>query len=236
MDGFILIDKPAGMSSFGVVARVRRLISQELGHKVKVGHTGTLDPAASGLMIIVVGKYCKKAALFSKLDKTYEAELTLGAVSSTGDSEGEITTQSGKRPSKEEVKRILNGFHGEIMQTPPAYSAIKVDGQRAYKLARAGKEVALEPRKIVIQSIENVDYEYPRLRLVTTVSSGTYIRSLAEDIGLHLGVGAYLSKLKRTSINGFLLSDAAGLDGLTINVIQAGLKQGLPSPRQSATI
>lgn len=224
MDGFLLVDKPAGISSFGVVARVRRVLSETAGHKLKVGHTGTLDPAATGLMIIVIGKYCKRASEFSKLDKTYRVELTLGTTSLTGDIEGELTQKSTQRPELEEIKTALNKFVGVIQQTPPIYSAIKVNGQRAYKLARAGKELKLEPRQVTIHSIENIEYNYPKLSFITEVSSGTYIRSLAEDIGQELGTGAYMSALKRTKIAHYDLADALELEGLSAEVIQTYLQ------------
>ena len=200
-DGIILIDKPAGMSSFGVVARIRRQLSQHYGHKMKVGHTGTLDPFATGLMILVVGKECKNAQQYSKLDKMYEATIVLGKTSSTGDPEGEITTVSNKKVVQSDIEKILGQFTGEITQTPPAFSAIKVDGQRAYKLARAGKKVEIPARNVTIYSLQLLSYEYPILKIRTKVSSGTYIRTLAQDIGEALGVGAYCSELRRTSID-----------------------------------
>ena len=130
-DGVILIDKPAGMTSFGVVARVRRVLSRQNGKKMKVGHTGTLDPFATGLMILVIGKECKNAGNYSKMDKVYEATIRLGRTSTTGDIEGEITDVSDKIPTVDEVKTALTKFTGEITQRPPIYSAIKIDGQRA---------------------------------------------------------------------------------------------------------
>lgn len=199
-DGILLIDKPANMTSFGVVARVRRRLSQEVGKKVKVGHTGTLDPFATGLMILVVGKACKRAGEFSKLDKVYEATITLGKESTTGDPEGEITDVSAKVPTREGVEKILGQFTGEIQQIPPIFSAIKIDGQRAYKLARDGQEIEMPIRTITIHSLELVDYAYPELKIRTHVSSGTYIRTLAKDIGDALGTGAYCSELRRTKI------------------------------------
>jgi tRNA pseudouridine55 synthase len=216
-NGIILIDKPAGMTSFGVVARVRRVLSERAGKKVKVGHTGTLDPFATGLMILVTGTECKKAGEYSKLDKIYEATIRLGQTSTTGDPEGEITDVSGKQPTKEEVERVLASFVGEIQQQPPIYSAIKVDGQRAYKLARAGKEVEIPLRTITIHSLEVVDYSYPELKIRTHVSSGTYIRTLAQDIGVKLGTGAYCTDLRRTSINTWDVSEATVLSGLGID-------------------
>src|SRR6266404_2464586 len=178
MDGILLVDKPAGWTSFDVVAKVRSMIKAETGQKMKTGHTGTLDPMATGLLVLVLGKYTKRAAEFSKLDKTYEAELTLGKTSSTGDAEGEIVQKSTHWPGLEEIQAVLNKFVGEISQIPPQYSAIKVDGQRAYKAARAGKTVVIEPRQVKIYSINDVKYEYPILRFTTEVSSGTYIRTL----------------------------------------------------------
>ena len=208
-DGIILIDKPAGMSSFGVVARVRRQLSQHYGRKMKVGHTGTLDPFATGLMILVVGKECKNAQKYSKLDKTYEATIVLGKASSTGDPEGEIVTVSNKKVIQADIEKILKQFTGEITQTPPAFSAIKVDGQRAYKLARAGKKVEIPPRNVTIYSLQLLSYEYPALKIRTIVSSGTYIRTLAQDIGETLSVGGYCSELRRISIDKYSIEEAS---------------------------
>lgn len=176
--------------------------------KVRVGHTGTLDPLATGLMIIVVGSYCKRAQEFSKLDKTYEVTMKLGQTSTTGDEEGEKTIGPGKKPTKEHLQDVLQSFVGESMQTPPVYSAIKVNGQRAYKLARSGKEVILEPRKINIYNIGLTDYAYPNAKFTVSVSSGTYIRSLVEDIGKKLKTGAYMSALRRTIVGEYGLSSA----------------------------
>lgn len=224
MDGYLLINKPAGISSFGVVSQVRRLISQATGKKTKVGHTGTLDPAATGLLILVIGSYCKRADEFSRLDKTYWAEITLGAVSTTGDSEGEIVLKNSRKPGRDEITTALNKFIGVINQVPPAFSAIKVDGNRAYKLARKGQEVILQPRAVTIFDIRNIIYSYPQLSFTVRVSSGTYIRSLAVDIGEELGTGAYLSALERTQIADFKLKDAVLLDGLELKDIKTNLK------------
>ena len=207
-EGMWLVHKPVDISSFGVVARVRRLTGIR-----KVGHAGTLDPQAEGLMIILVGKaYTRQADSFLKLDKVYEVEATLGQTSTTGDREGELTTVSDAQPTLASVKGLLSEFEGEIMQTPPIYSAIKVGGQRAYRLARAGKEVTLEPRKVTTYKIELMSYSYPKLVFRAHVSSGTYIRSLVEDIGSSLGTGAYMSALTRTAIGTYKLADATDLD------------------------
>jgi tRNA pseudouridine55 synthase len=208
MDGILLVDKPAGWTSFDVVAKVRGLLSKEAGRKVKVGHSGTLDPFAAGLLILLIGKYTKQSDQFLKLDKTYSATLILGRTSTTADPEGEITSVNDNEPSQEEVISTLNTFIGQISQTPPIYSAIKIDGQRAYKLARAGQKPVIEPRNVTIYGIRLIEYAYPELKIEAKVSSGTYIRSLAVDIGESLGVGAYLSELKRTNIAQFDLDKA----------------------------
>ena len=211
MDEVILIDKPQGMTSFGVVARLRRVLSNQAGKKVKVGHTGTLDPFATGLMIIVTGKKCREAETFTKLDKWYEAEISLGKNSSTGDPEGEITELSDYEPSLEEVRRVISQFVGKIEQTPPIFSAIKINGERAYKLAREGKQVEIPKRVIEIYSLELLAYEYPKLKIRTHVSSGTYIRTLAVDIGEKLGTGAYCKNLRRMKIADYSIDAAKTL-------------------------
>ena len=211
-DSVLLIDKPSGMTSFGVVARVRRKLSQQLGKKAKVGHTGTLDPFATGLMIIVTGKECRNAGTYSKLDKVYEATIRLGQTSSTGDPEGEITDVSDIQPTLDEVNEALSQFIGEIQQTPPIYSAIKINGERAYKLARKGETVEMPVRTVTIYNLELVEYTYPDIKIRVHVSSGTYIRTLAEDIGRVLGTGAYCTQLRRTKIADFSIDDSAQLD------------------------
>lgn len=211
-DQVLLIDKPAGITSFGVVARVRRQLSQQAGHKVKVGHTGTLDPFATGLMIIVTGKECRNAGNYSKLDKVYEATVRLGQASTTGDPEGEITDISDHRPSREEIEAVLESFTGEIQQRPPMYSAIKINGQRAYNLARKGKEVEMPERTVTIYNLELIEYTYPDLQIRTHVSSGTYIRTLAEDIGAALGTGAYCAQLRRTKVADYDVTNATPMN------------------------
>ncbi len=224
MDGLLLIDKPHGWTSFDVVAKVRGILRQavrdEYGAmskssttqssklntplaKVKVGHTGTLDPLATGLLVLTIGSYCKRAQEFSKLDKTYEVTMRLGLTSTTGDDEGVKQAVSDKQPVESEVASAVQRFIGEIMQVPPIYSAIKVGGQRAYKLARAGKEVVLDPRKVIIYQISDISYTYPEVRFTAQVSSGTYVRSLVEDIGKVLETGAYMTALRRRSVGDF---------------------------------
>ena len=208
----ILIDKPAGLSSFGVVARVRRRLSMEAGKKVKVGHTGTLDPFATGLLILLANKATKLSNQFLKLDKWYEAAICLGKTSTTGDPEGEIIEQNTEKvPTLEEVKAVVNQFVGQITQTFPAFSAVKINGQRSYQLARRGEAVSMPTRQIEIYVIEILSYNYPELIIRTHVSSGTYIRTLGEDIGKALGVGAYLTALRRTQIGDYQIKNAVKL-------------------------
>ena len=216
-DRVFLIDKPAGISSFGVVAKVRGYLRNECGHKVKVGHTGTLDPFATGLLILLSGKMTKKSNEFLKFDKEYVAELKLGFKSSTGDSEGEIEIVDNRVPDIKEIESVLRLFIGDIEQIPPKYSAIKINGQRAYKLARKGVDFEVPMRKIRIYNIEVLEYEYPRLAIRCRVSSGTYIRTLAEDIGLKLGVGAYLTALRRTKIGEYSVDKACTLKDFVLH-------------------
>lgn len=208
----ILIDKPAGLSSFGVVARVRRRLSMEAGKKVKVGHTGTLDPFATGLLILLANKATKLSNQFLKLDKWYEATICLGKTSTTGDPEGEITDQHVEViPTFEEVKTVVSKFVGKIMQTVPVFSAVKINGQRAYQLARRGEAVSMPTRQIEIYAIEILSYNFPELVIRAHVSSGTYIRTLGEDIGKALGVGAYLTALRRTQVGEYQIKNAVKL-------------------------
>lgn len=234
MNGILLIDKPSGWTSFDVVAKVRGIVKKETGlKKPKVGHTGTLDPLATGLLVLLIGDYTKKATELSKLDKTYEVTMWLGKTSTTGDEEGEKTAVSDRVPIYEEIEDALKQFTGEIEQVPPAFSAVKINGQRAYKLARQGKEVKLEPRKITVYEIKpghkldnksaqgrTLDrgwYEYPEVKFTSSVSSGTYIRSLVEDIGKELGTGAYMSALRRTEVGDFKIEHAQQITGLDLS-------------------
>lgn len=217
MNDILLIDKPKGWTSFDVVAKTRGQVRAKTGLKrPKVGHAGTLDPLATGLLIILVGDYCKKASEYSKLDKTYEVELKLGETSTTDDAEGEITAVSDRKPSEEAVREAINSFVGEISQVPPIFSAIKVDGKRAYKLAREGKQPEMKARPITIHAITDIQYEYPKVTFTTEVSSGTYIRSLARDIGEKLGTGAYMTDLRRTKIADYRIENAQEIDKLSL--------------------
>ena len=210
-NGILLLDKPADMTSFGVVARIRRVLSQQAGKKVKVGHTGTLDPFATGLMILVTGTECKNAGTYTKLDKVYVATICLGKTSTTGDPEGEVVEGNERTVSKEEIATALKQFTGAIVQTPPIFSAIKINGRRAYDLARKGEAVDMPKRTVTVYSLDLVDYSWPYLKIRTHVGSGTYIRTLAVDIGTKLGVGAYCTQLRRTKIADWNVENAKTL-------------------------
>jgi tRNA pseudouridine55 synthase len=216
IEGLLLVDKPKGWTSFDVVNYVRRMVATAEGKKpknCKVGHTGTLDPLATGLLVVLVGKnYTRKAQEMMKQDKTYEVTMKLGQTSTTGDEEGEKTVGSSEQPSKELVLAALKKFTGEIMQTPPVFSAMKIDGKRAYELAREGKEVKLEARPVNIYSIELTDYTYPFVRFTCDVGSGTYIRSLVEDLGEELQTGAYTTELRRTQIGKRSIQNAVSIE------------------------
>lgn len=218
MQGILLIDKPKGWTSFDVVNYVRKMVATAEGKKpknTKVGHTGTLDPLATGLLVLLVGKeYTRKAMELTKLDKTYEVTMKLGETSTTGDDEGEKTAVSDTTPTQKAVLEALEQFRGEIMQVPPVFSAMKVNGQRAYKLAREGKAVELEARPVMIHDIQLTSYDYPFVTFTADVGSGTYIRSLVEDIGKLLGTGAYMSDLRRTRVGEYALVNATTVKGI----------------------
>jgi tRNA pseudouridine55 synthase len=227
MQGALLVDKPAGWTSFDVVNYIRRIVAGVADFDV-LGlfalHTGTLDPAATGLLVILIGKdYTRRAPELTKLDKTYEVTMKLGFTSTTADSEGVITAVSDTTPHTKRVLEALQHFTGQIEQVPPIFSAIKVDGQRAYKLAREGKEVVLLARPVTIYSSELTSYDYPLVKFRTEVSSGTYIRSLVEDLGKELGTGAYMSDLRRTTIGTYKLEDAIDIDAINRGEITANL-------------
>lgn len=228
MNGILLIDKPKGWTSFDVVNKVRRTVQlSELNTSNKkrfpVGHTGTLDPMATGLLVLLLGKYTTHAMSLTKLDKTYEVTMRLGETSTTGDEEGQKTEVSTLQPTEADVRAVLDGFVGDSMQKPPAFSAIKINGQRAYKLARAGKAPELPARPIHIESLEVTAYDYPFVRFTVHVSSGTYIRSLVEDVGRLLKTGAYMSDLRRTQVGQYDIANALPMEGLTPQKIHSAL-------------
>jgi tRNA pseudouridine55 synthase len=218
LSGLLLIDKPSGISSFDIIRRLRR----QTGAR-KIGHAGTLDPMATGLMLMLFGAATKQASHLVGLDKTYVAEMTLGATSTTGDAAGEVTPVSDRQPTLDDLNAALAPFTGEITQTPNQYSAIKIGGVRAYKLAREGKTVAMPPRQITIHTLKLLDYTYPIVKFEAHVSSGTYIRTLAEDIGQQLQTGAHLSALSRTAVGDFTFSQAKKLDSIDAINLMASL-------------
>jgi len=212
--GTILINKPAGWTSFDAVNFIRKKIraADPQNKKLRVGHAGTLDPFATGLLIIAIGREAtKKIDEFKKLTKTYQATLFLGATSNTQDCTGQITTLKVTPPDSEQIVITLNQFTGKQLQTPPMFSAKKVNGQRLYKLARQGKEVERAPCEIEIYSIKLLEYNWPILKIEVQCSSGTYIRTLAQDIGERLQTGAYCEALTRTAIGEYSLTDAQNL-------------------------
>jgi tRNA pseudouridine55 synthase len=203
--GFILINKPSGITSHDVVDKLREITGVR-----KIGHAGTLDPFATGLLILAIGKeFTKKLSIFQKKDKEYIATLRLGAESDTFDRDGKIVERKVEKiPEKEEVEEILKIFLGEIEQIPPAFSAKKIKGKKLYELARKGIKVQPKLQKVKIHEISILEYNFPYLKIKVKCSSGTYIRSLANDIGKKLGCGAYLEELVRTKIGKFSLEEA----------------------------
>lgn len=207
--GFLLVDKPRGLTSHDVVADVRRILGER-----HIGHLGTLDPAATGLLVLAVGgKALKVVELFKDLPKEYEAQVRFGAVSTTYDGEGvmeEVPEKPGwSPPGQAELQRLINDrFLGQREQVPPAFSAVKMGGERAYRKARQGRAVHVPPREVEIQECAILSYAYPELRLRVRCSAGTYIRSLAHDLGLMLRCGAYLARLRRMSVGEWSVGEA----------------------------
>lgn len=214
-EGAVLVfNKPYKMSSFGLVRFVRGVITDRGNPRIKVGHAGTLDPLAEGVMVICTGKATRQTAEHSGAEKEYIAEITLGGVTASYDLETEIVPLQGAfMPQQEEIIHTFEGLIGEQWQTPPVFSAKKVDGRRAYKSARKGKEVKLMPNSIEIKELELLNFEAPILKFRVVCSKGTYIRSLAHDLGQKWGCGAYLSNLQRTRSGGFTLQGAYTMDG-----------------------
>ena len=204
----LLINKPLYWTSFDAVRKIRNLVRIK-----KVGHAGTLDPLATGLLIICTGKFTKKINEYMAREKEYTGTLTLGATTPTYDLESEPGNfKPIENISEESIKSKAGEFSGEIMQVPPAHSAIKLEGKRVYELARKGKEVKLEPRKVFIKEFEIKKIEIPVVHFRVVCSTGTYIRSLVNDVGEALGCGAYLSSLCRTRIGEFKLENALSLE------------------------
>jgi tRNA pseudouridine55 synthase len=211
----VLIDKPLRWTSFDVIRKIRNLIRIK-----KVGHAGTLDPLATGLLIICTGKFTKRINEYMAQEKEYTGSFTLGATTASYDLEQE---PGNYRPfehiTSEQIKSAAHQFTGEIMQVPPAHSAIQIDGKRVYELARQGKEVIIEPRKVTVSEFEITGVHLPLVHFRIVCSTGTYIRSLANDLGIALGCGAYLSSLCRTRIGEFRLDEALTMEEFENEVI-----------------
>lgn len=213
VDGVLLLDKPVGLSSNDALQKARRLFSAAKG-----GHTGTLDPLASGLLPLCFGEATKFSADLLDADKTYEAELKLGVTTDSGDAEGQVLATAAVAVSGEQLATVLARFLGPIQQIPPMHSALKRDGRPLYELARKGIEVEREPRSIVIHALELLEFSGDCVRIRVTCSKGTYIRVLAADIGVLLGCGAHLTALRRTRVgdlemqNAVTLAELEGMD------------------------
>ena len=215
LNGKILtFNKPIGWSSFDLVKKIRNLLKIKYKFKkLKVGHAGTLHPLASGLMIICTGKFTKKISQIQDQDKTYVADVLFGATTPSFDLETEIDkTYDTKSITLKKIQDNLQEFNGEIEQIPPIYSALKVDGERLYKKARRGEKIIIKSRKVIINSIEIIEAELPRIRLKINCSKGTYIRSIAHDLGKKLNNGAHLISLIRTNIGEFNLKSSLSIE------------------------
>ncbi len=210
--GLLVVDKPTGMTSFDVVRDVRRLAEMR-----KVGHTGTLDPDATGVLPVALGR-CTKLSKFLTLDrKEYAFTLRLGEETDTGDASGEIVRKAPwETIGRADLEAVLPQFTGEIQQVPPIYSAIKVDGKRAYELARAGKDVELEARPVVVRRLEVVDWSPPEIALEVECGPGTYVRSLARDIGAALESAGHTTRIRRLAVGPFSIDDSVSLDDLNV--------------------
>ena len=211
LDGWLIIDKPLGRSSAQIVGRIKYLIKQA-GPKLKVGHGGTLDPLATGVLPIAIGEATKTVAYVMLGRKAYRFTVKWGEARDTDDAEGKVTESSDKRPTKQEIEANLGKFIGEISQMPPKFSAIKVSGQRAYALARADKEVTLQPRLVRIEQLILRDHDLDTATFDVICGKGTYIRSLARDLALSLGTVGYVSELRRTMVGPFMENAAISLD------------------------
>lgn len=211
MDGLLIINKPKEWTSFDVVNKLR----YKLGIK-KAGHTGTLDPLATGVLVLCLGKATKIVEFLIKADKEYEAEITLGATSNTDDAEGEVIPHADVKPiAEKDFEEVLKNFVGSYDQIPPQFSAKKVKGQRAYLAARKGKIIELEPHPVTVHSIGLLSYQWPHARIRIHCESGFYVRSLACDIGQKLDVGGYLSGLLRTRVGSFTIGQACTIEAAT---------------------
>jgi tRNA pseudouridine55 synthase len=208
VDGVLIVNKPAGMTSHDVVARVRRILNER-----SVGHLGTLDPSATGVLPLVVGRFTRLAGFYTDADKRYEGVIHFGMATDTYDAEGEpLGPRKEVHLSPEQVRQAAAGFTGTIQQTPPPFSAKKISGVPAYKLARKKQDVVLEPKTVEVKEFEILDFDSEKAHFKAWVSSGTYIRSLAHELGKTLGTGAHLGELTRTAVREFRLQEAHCLE------------------------
>ena len=223
--GLLLVDKPVGPTSMAVCARVRGALKAGGAPKrIKVGHGGTLDPLATGLIVVLVGPATKLCETIMAGEKRYKAEIDLSSTSPSDDLESEpVAVRVDHETTRTEIESVLPAFTGRIMQAPPAFSAMKIGGKRAYTLARAGRLDRLEPRPVQIHELAIVSYDWPRLVLDIRCGKGTYIRSLARDLGRSLGVGGMLSGLRRTAVGRFDVADATPLGDVPRSLTRADL-------------
>lgn len=224
------IDKPYGWTSFDAVKRLRGAIQRRLNvKKFKVGHAGTLDPLATGVLIVCTGRATKEIELLQNGKKEYIAEFTLGATTPSFDLETEIDARyPWEHITRDDVERIIPQFLGKVMQVPPVFSAVKVDGKRAYKFARKGKDVELKPKALEISEIEIISFEPPKLTLRIVCSKGTYIRALARDFGRELGSGAHLTALRRTRVGDISIDSCLPVDQALAMIAECELTFPLP--------
>jgi tRNA pseudouridine55 synthase len=212
MEGVINLDKPAGITSAAAVARVKRLLPRG----TRIGHAGTLDPFATGVLLLLVGKATKRCEELINQPKSYQATMKLGATTETDDLDSpEVPVMGFVQPTIEQLRAALGPMVGEVMQQPPKYSAMKIGGRRAYDLARRGKPVELAPRKIRIDRIDLLDFRWPLVKLEIDCGRGAYIRAIARDLGEALRTGGYLTQLRRTRVGEFTAEKAVSLERLT---------------------
>ncbi len=214
IDGILIVDKELGITSYDVIRKLKRILDRGQ----KIGHAGTLDPLASGLLIVLLGKATKMMNTFHSYEKVYEVTAQLGFCTDTQDMEGKVLMkdESNRKPSRDEMEKIIeNNFMGDISQTPPMYSAKKIEGRKAYDLAREGKEVVLKPSIISVSEFEVYEYEYPMFKCKIKCSTGTYIRTLIHDLGIKLGTYATTKELRRVSIGSFDVKEAVQSQDIT---------------------
>jgi tRNA pseudouridine55 synthase len=230
--GILNVDKPAGLTSREAVNRVERLTLPS-----RCGHAGTLDPLATGVLVICVGQATRLIQYVQQLPKHYRGTFLLGQRSVTDDTDGEVELlDEAPEPTRAQIEAALPNFIGDIQQRPPAHSAIKVDGQRAYDLARRGEQFELAPRKVTVHSFKILEYQYPTLAVEVVCGSGTYIRSLGRDLAIELGTGAVMSALVRTAIGPFTLEDAVSLNGLNAETFHEHLQPPLRAVEHLARV